>query len=58
MKLISSRINHFEAQHPFWRMSLKRWWKKWDFAFWFFGSLAFFALAASLDEILKGNGLA
>jgi hypothetical protein len=58
MKMISSRINHFEAVHPFWRIELKRWWKKWDFAVEFFGALVIFSLLASLDEILKGSGLA
>jgi hypothetical protein len=58
MKMISSRINQFEAEHPFWRMSLKRWWRKWDFVIFFFGSMVLFSLLASLDEILKDIGLA
>jgi hypothetical protein len=58
MKMINSRINQFEADHPFWRIELKRWWRKWDFLILFFGSMTCFALLASLDEILKDIGLA
>jgi len=56
--MISNKINYYEAKHPFWRCGLKRWWDRWDFAITFFGALIIFSLLASLDEILKGSGLA
>tara|TARA_B100000809_G_scaffold18934_1_gene16659 strand:+ start:730 stop:906 length:177 start_codon:yes stop_codon:yes gene_type:complete len=58
MKMINIKTYSWIDAHPFWKTDLKRWWKKWDFAIMFFGTLACFALLASLDEILKGNGLA
>ena len=36
---------------------VQEWLRRWEFALWFFGSLAFFAVFASLEEILKNVGL-
>jgi len=58
MKMINIKTSVWTDAHPFWKADLKRWWHKWDFAIWFYGWLVLFTLLASLDEILKGYGLA